>query len=51
VRARIDAPADIPEEEAKALALAHENVQRHIEGKQIVKVVYVPGRLVSIVIR
>jgi leucyl-tRNA synthetase len=51
VRGRLDVPADISEEQAKAMALAHENVQRYIEDKQIVKVVYVPGRLVSIVIR
>ena len=50
VRARIEVPADIGEENAKATALADENVQRHIEGKQIRKVIYVPGRLVNVVV-
>jgi leucyl-tRNA synthetase len=50
VRARIEVAADIGEEEAKATALADENVQRHIEGKEIRKFIYVPGRLVNIVV-
>ena len=50
VRARLEVPADIAEEEAKALALAEPNVQRYFEGKTIRKIVYVPGRLVSIVV-
>ncbi len=49
VRARIDVPADIDEQEAREHALAHENVQRFLEGLQIRKLVYVPGRLVNIV--
>jgi len=50
VRARIDVGADIGEEEAKATALADENVQRHIGGKEVRKVIYVPGRLVNVVV-
>jgi leucyl-tRNA synthetase len=49
VRARIDVPADIGEEEARAAALADENIQRHIAGKDVRKVIYVPGRLVNVV--
>lgn len=51
VRARLDAPAEISEEEARAAVLAHENVQRYLAGKQIVNLVYVPGKLVNIVVR
>ncbi|HHS98326.1 MAG TPA: leucine--tRNA ligase [Chloroflexi bacterium] len=50
VRARIEVPADITEEAAKEAALAEPNVQRHIDGKEIRKIVYVPGRLVNIVV-
>jgi len=50
VRARIEVSADIGEEEAKATALADENVQRHIGGKEVRKVIYVPGRLVNVVV-
>ena len=50
VRARIEMPADIGEVEAKATALADENVQRHIGDQQVRKTIYVPGRLVNIVV-
>ena len=49
VRDRIETPADIAEEAAKELALASEKVAPHTDGKQIAKVIYVPGRLVNIV--
>ena len=51
VRGRLTVPADIAEQDAKDLAAADENVQRFTEGKQIVKLIYVPGRLVNIVVR
>ena len=50
VRARLEAPADITEEAAREAALADENVQRHVGDKEIRKVIYVPGRLVNIVV-
>ncbi|HGY10220.1 MAG TPA: leucine--tRNA ligase, partial [Oceanithermus profundus] len=49
VRARLEVPADIGKDEALARAKAHENVRRHIEGKQLVKEIYVPGKLVNLV--
>jgi leucyl-tRNA synthetase len=50
VRDRITVPADIAEDEMKAVALAAENTRRHIEGRDIRKVVVVPGKLVNIVV-
>ncbi len=50
VRARLQVPADVTEEQVRALALADEGVQRHIAGKPVRKVVYVPGRLVNVVV-
>ncbi len=49
VRARIAVRADAGEDEIRETALADESVQRHIEGKQVAKVIVVPGRLVNIV--
>ncbi|MGQ9516494.1 MAG: leucine--tRNA ligase [Anaerolineae bacterium] len=51
VRDKITIPVDIPDEEAKRLALECPNARRHYEGKEIVQVVYVPRRLVNIVVR
>ena len=50
VRDRIEVAADIGEAEAKATALASEQVQKHLEGKAPKKIVYVTGKLVSIVV-
>jgi leucyl-tRNA synthetase len=51
LRDRIEAPADVSEEAAKELALASAKVRPHIEGREIRKSVYVPGRLVNFVVR
>ncbi len=49
VRSRITVPADIDESGAIALALDDETVKKAAEGKNIVKKIYVKGKLVSIV--
>jgi leucyl-tRNA synthetase len=49
IRDKIEVPVDVDPEEAKTKAQAVEGVARHIEGKNVVKVIYVPGRLVNIV--
>jgi leucyl-tRNA synthetase len=50
VRDRIQVPVDIGEEQAKALALASEAVQKHLDGEPPRKVILVPGKLVNIVV-
>ncbi|MFH1714174.1 MAG: leucine--tRNA ligase [Candidatus Nealsonbacteria bacterium] len=50
VRGKIEALADISEEEANALAISDEKVKNWILGKDIKKVVFVPGKLINIVI-
>ena len=49
VRARINVAADAPEEEIKQAALEASEVAKHLEGKQVRKVIYIKGRLVNIV--
>jgi len=51
VRGRITVPAESPEDETKRKALADPKVEEHTRGKEIVKVVVVPGRLVSVVVK
>jgi leucyl-tRNA synthetase len=48
-RAKINVPPDIDAETAKAQALAAEGIEKYIDGKPPKKVIYVPGRLVNIV--
>ncbi|MDX1688164.1 MAG: leucine--tRNA ligase [Candidatus Promineifilaceae bacterium] len=50
VRAKVDVPAGISNEEAERVALAEENVQRWLDGKTPKKVIVVPNRLVNIVV-
>jgi len=50
LRDRIEVPADIAEEEAKEIALSSERVRPHVEGRELRKSVYVPGRLVNLVV-
>jgi leucyl-tRNA synthetase len=42
--------ADISEADAKAMALKDENVQKNLGGKEPKQVIYVKGKLVSIVV-
>lgn len=50
LRDTMTVPADISEDEVKKLALASEKVQKWLEGKEPKKVIYVKGKLVSIVV-
>jgi leucyl-tRNA synthetase len=51
VRAKLELSKSADEASATAAALADEHVQKYLEGKEPTKVVYVPGRLVSIVVK
>ena len=51
LRDRIMVPASITEDEAKQTALNSQRLKPYLRGKQIAKVVYVPGRLVNLVVR
>jgi leucyl-tRNA synthetase len=50
VRDRIVVPADAGEEQIKSAALASEVVQKFLEGKPPKKVIYVKGKMVSVVV-
>ena len=50
VRDRIEVPANIDEPTAHELALASSKVQPYTEGKVVDKAIYVPGRLVNVVV-
>ena len=51
LRDRPTVPASITEEEAKKMAQISEKVQPFLQGKTIVNVIYVPGKLVNIVVK
>ena len=51
VRDRVEAPSGADEEELRSLALAQANVKAHVDGREVVKAVVVPGKLVNVVVR
>jgi leucyl-tRNA synthetase len=51
LRGRVSIAASATEDEMREAALADERVRSWTEGKQIVKTVVVPGRLVNVVVR
>lgn len=51
VRGKKEVSKNISEEDAIAAARADENIQRNILGKEVIKEIYVPGKLVNIVVK
>lgn len=51
LRSRISATPDTPEDELRTAALADEKIQSFTNGREIVKVIVVPQRLVNVVVR
>ena len=49
VRAEIKIAKDAAEAEACELAAASENVQKFLDGKEVKKFIYVPGRIINFV--
>jgi leucyl-tRNA synthetase len=50
LRGRVELAPDAGQEQAMAAATAEQNVQRHLEGKQVRKVIHIPNRLLNIVV-
>jgi len=50
LRDQVEVPADSDESGAMEIVLSSEKVQTWLEGKQVVKTIFVPGRLVNIVV-
>ena len=51
VRTRLSVAADIQKDDAIALAKAEDRIAAEINGKNVVKEIYVPGKLVNIVVK
>jgi leucyl-tRNA synthetase len=51
LRDRVEADSGASEQELLQLALASDKVKAHIDGKQVVKEIVVPGKLVNLVVK
>ncbi len=49
LRGKVDAPSAVSKEELEKLAINEPNIQKHLEGLTIRKVIVIPGKLVNIV--
>jgi leucyl-tRNA synthetase len=51
VRANIEMAADSAKDEVLNVAKAHENIIKYLEGKEIVREIFVPKKLVNLVVK
>lgn len=51
LRSRVQAPRDTPESDLERMAREDVNIQRHVDGKKIVRTIVVKNRLVNFVVR
>ncbi len=51
LRGKLELTPKVSEEEVKKLAQADEKIKPHLEGKKIVKTIFVPGKLLNIVVK
>jgi len=50
LRGEVSISVDASEDEAREIATTDSNVAKHLEGQAIKKFVYVPGRVINIVV-
>ena len=51
VRGTVTVATDSPETAVQAAALADVKLQRHVDGKSIVKTIFVPNRILNLIVR
>lgn len=51
LRAQLELATDMPDEDIKVAALAHENVTKFVGNSEPLKVIYIPRKLVNIVVK
>jgi len=51
LRGQVEVPSGAPEAQVLAAVDANENVQKWLAGKEVVKRVYIPGKLLNLVIK
>ncbi|HKK80690.1 MAG TPA: hypothetical protein VJ909_00495, partial [Prolixibacteraceae bacterium] len=51
MRFKLELPVDMPKDEIEKAATEHENAQKWVEGKQIVKIIVVPKKIINVVVK
>jgi leucyl-tRNA synthetase len=50
MRANVEIALDLDKDEVEKIVLANAEVQKYIDGKQIKKIIFVPKKIVNIVV-
>lgn len=50
MRGRVTVPADADQETVVRIAREDDNVKRHLEGQNVKRAIYVPGRILNLVV-
>ena len=50
MRGKVTTPVDASESDVVAAAKADENVSRHLDGRSVRKVIYVPNRMLNLIV-
>ena len=48
-RGQITIPADADQDTALAAAMAQEGITKHLDGKNLVRIIYLPGRILNLI--
>jgi leucyl-tRNA synthetase len=51
LREVIEVPSDAEPEEVRQVALAQPRVQQHLAGGRVIKVIYVPGKVLNLLVQ
>ena len=51
LRGKVSVPASASKQEIESIAMQDDNVQRHVTGKDVKKIIVVPGRLINMVVK
>jgi leucyl-tRNA synthetase len=51
LRSRITVPTNLDQEKVKEVALNNEKVKRWIEAKEVLKVIFIPNKLINLVVK
>ncbi len=51
LRCKLSLPSNISKEEMEKIAIENEKIKEHIEGKNVVKIIAVPKKLINIVVK
>ncbi|MBP6448467.1 MAG: leucine--tRNA ligase [Saprospiraceae bacterium] len=47
----VEVPANLSQQEIQSIALSLSNIKKYVEGKELIKIIVVPGRMINLVVK